>query len=475
MKILGFEVTRAKAAVGATAIPASALDSGSWWRSIGESFSGAWQRNIVVESSKNILAFSAVYSCVSMISYDIAKLRLRLIQLEASGVWAEVIAQSPFKKVLRKPNSYQTRIQFIRYWVICKLLHGNVYILKERQDRRGIVTALHVLDPRLVKLLVTEDGGVYYQLNKDSLSRGTEDFVIIPASEIIHDRGATLWHPLIGVSPIYACGASATQGIRIQNNSALFFENMSRPSGQLTAPGEITEANAKRLKEEFEKNFGGGNIGRLLVTGDGLKYEPLAMPANDAQLIEQLRWTVEDVARAFGVPLHKLGTGDNPTFTNFGAINQDYFNQTLQGLIEDIELLLEEGLDVNNDTVVPYGVEFDTGGLLRMDPGARADASSKKVQAGIMAPNEARLDENLPPAVGGDTPYLQQQNWSLRDLNERSKLGIAGFLPAPKPAATPAPADPSPQDPSEDGAKAVAAARRLTDALVAKFATEQIT
>ncbi|MEG7700666.1 phage portal protein, partial [Listeria monocytogenes] len=88
---------------------------------------------------------------------------------------------------------------------------------------------------------------------------------------------------------------SATQGSRIQKNSANFFENMSRPSGMLTGPGVIDDATAERLKREWEKNYSGQNIGRLAVLGDGLTYAPMTIAPEAAQLIEQLKWTVEDV------------------------------------------------------------------------------------------------------------------------------------------------------------------------------------
>jgi HK97 family phage portal protein len=468
MNFLGLSIGRAKAAVGVTDVPASALsDNGGWWRTITESFSGAWQRNVVIESERNLLAFSAVYACVSMIANDIAKLNIRLMEYnDKTGIWTVVARNSPFWPVIRKPNGYQTRIQFITSWIVSKLLYGNTYVLKER-DARRIVVALHVLDPRLVKLLVADDGGVYYELAADRLSRGFEGTITIPATEMIHDRAVTLWHPLIGVSPIYACGTSATQGIRIQANSAAFFENMSRPSGQLTAPNAISDPNAARLKAEFEKNFSGGKIGRLLVTGDGLKYEPIGMPASDSQLIEQLKWTVEDVARCFQVPLHKLATGQNPTFTNVSAMNQEYYSQTLQAPIEALELLLDEGLELGRKSSALLGVELDIGGLLRMDSSARAEAGSKKVAAGIISINEARVDENLSPVEGGETPYLQQQNWPIAALAARPAPGST-----PEPVATPVD-DPTQADdaiPAESAEEK--AAELLAEKIIARFSKE---
>jgi HK97 family phage portal protein len=439
-----FDATRNK--IGEWAVKAAAMLSpvysyGSMfqnlWGVVREPFTGAWQKNVECESTKNILAFSAVYACVSLIADDISKLRLKLVQLQADGTWQEVTT-SPFVPFLRKPNRYQTRIQFLSQWLVSKLLQGNAYILKER-DQRGVVIAGYVLDPRKVVPLVSDDGDVYYQLKYEALAGVGDDGLTVPASEIIHDRMICPWHPLIGVTPVYACGASSTQGIRIQAMSAKFFENMSRPSGHLSAPTAITDDFADTLKKRFEAAFSGGKIGRLFVTGGGLKYEPMTMPAQDAQLIEQLRWTVEDVARAFHVPQYKLG-GTMPTFNNGAALNQEYYTQTLQTHIEAIELLLDEALGLGASPNSDLGVELDLDGLMRMDPLSRAERA--KALAGIAKIDELRLVENLAPTPGGDAVYLQEQNYSLEALAKRDAgpdpfAKAATTAPAPAPTALP--------------------------------------
>lgn len=419
----------------------------SWWNIIREPFAGAWQKNIIPESRQNILAFSAVYACVAMIADDISKLCIDLIEEDPdTGIWVEVERNAPHYPVLEKPNGYQNRIQFLSQWVTSKLLHGNTYVFKQR-DRRDIVTGLHVLDPRLVTPLVTQEGNVYYQLNQDYLAQvPTNGGQIFSADEIIHDRGVTLFHPLVGVSPIYACGSSATQGIRIQNNSSLFFENMSRPSGVLSSPSFISDETAKSLKQQMAEGFSGSNIGKILVAGDGLKYEPMTIPASDAQLIEQLKWTVEDVARCFKVPLYKIASTDNPKFTNYSAINQDYYSQTLQNLIECIELCLDEGLGLRYVGGRTYGTQLDLDGLLRMDPLSRAELHKTAISAGYETPNEARADSNRQPIKGGDSAYLQQQYYSLEDL---AKLHSQQPAPA-APAALPAPTEPAALPPPKE-------------------------
>ncbi len=425
MRLFGLEIRRrAKASIATTV-----SNRWGWFGSAFESFSGAWQKGVTVDSQETLLAFSAVYSCVTLIADDISKLRIKLMQ-NMGGIWQETTSAA-FSPVLRKPNNYQTRIQFLSAWITSKLLNGNTYVLKERDDRR-VVVGLHILDPRRVLVLVTTDGDVYYQLQQDNLT-GLSGPITVPASEVIHDRAICFFHPLIGVGPIFACGISATQGNRIQGNSAKFFENMSRPSGQLTAPDVISDETALRLKTEFETNFSGQNIGRLLVTGDGLKYEPMTIPAQQAQLIEQLRWTVEDVARCFHVPLHKIGAATNVKFSNMAEMNQDYYSQTLQALIESIELLLDEGLNLAGEGTQTLGVELDLEGLLRMDPVQRAQRNETAIKAGYMAPNEARASENLLPAEGGAEPYLQQQNFPLSVLAKQPPPGSAPPVTAPEP------------------------------------------
>ena len=394
----------------------SAVDSrgnGGWFSIIKESWAGAWQSSVAIDAPRNILAFSAVFACVTIIANDIAKLRIKLVEEDENGICKEIKGSSPFLAVLKKPNHYQTRIKFIEQWIISKLLYGNAYVLKVR-DRRGVVVALYILDAQRVTPVVADDGSVYYRLSRDDLSEVHEP-ITVPASEIIHDMMVSLWHPLVGVSPIYACGMSATMGNRIQSNSTRFFANASRPAGILTSPGAITDEVAAQYKKSWNENYGGANVGQIAVLGGGLTYQPAgAMPAVDAQLIEQLKWTVEDVARCFHTPLFKLG-GPLPVRASVESDQQTYYSDCLQALIESAEICLDEGLSLPTD----YYTEFDLDGLLRMDTAAMITAEVEAVKGGVKAPDEARKRLNLPAVPGGKYPYMQQQNFSIEALSKR--------------------------------------------------------
>lgn len=406
---------------------------GAWWPVVRESFGGAWQRNTEVTLT-NVLTFSAVYSCVTLIASDIGKIRLKLIQAVGNplnNIWED--AENPaYSPVLRKPNHYQTRIKFFEQWMISKLLYGNTYVLKQR-DQRNVVVALYILDAQRVRPMVAPNGDVYYRISRDDLSRQFDEDILIPALEIIHDVMVPLYHPLVGVSPISACGLAATQGLKIQDNSTRFFANGSKPGGVLTAPGFIKDETAARLKEYWESNFTGENVGKVAVLGDGLKYEAMSVNADDAQLIEQLKWTAENVCTAFHVPPYKIGIGPPPSYANVEALNVEYYSQALQNPIESIELLIDEGLSLPAN----IGVEFDLDQLLRMDTPARVKAAADAIISAAMSPDEARKRFfGLGPVPGGNTPYLQQQNYSLAALAKRDAQEDP-FRTAP-PAAPPA-------------------------------------
>jgi HK97 family phage portal protein len=434
MKILGFEISRVeKQAVS------SVPDGGrGWFPLVRESFTGAWQRGITVDR-QSVLTNHAAFACMTLIASDVAKLRCKLVE-QKRGIWAEVEAVSPFWPVLRKPNRYQNRIQFWESWILSKLTRGNAYILKER-DQRGVVVALYVLDPNRVKPLVADDGSVFYQLNADNIS-GVQTEVTVPASEIIHDRFNCLFHPLVGLSPIFAAGVAAMQGNSIQNNSAWFFGNKSQPGGILTAPGRIDPENAKRLKEAFDNNYSGENAGRIAVVGDGLVYTPIAMTAHDSQLIEQLKWTAEVICSTYHVPPYKIGVGSMPPYTNVQALNVEYYSQCLQILIEAAELCLDEGLGLTAVQGKTLGTEFDVENLLRMDSVTQMEVLDKGKN--LLKPDEARARLDLPPVPGGNAVYRQQQDYSLEALAKRDAREDPFASAKPKADPPPTANDPPP-------------------------------
>ena len=393
----------------------SVNDRGGWFNIIHEPFTGAWQRNMEIRNETAIANY-AVFSCLTIISSDIAKCRPCLKERDANGIWREISVPA-YSPVLSKPNNYQTIIQFIENWVMSKLTAGNAYILKER-DNRNVVVAMYVMDPLRSKPLVAPDGAVYYQFAQDNLS-GVQEEITVPASEVIHDRWPVTIHPLVGLPPLMACklAASTLENIQIQSDS--FFANGARPGGMLTAPGVIDKDTADRLKSHWENNYKGAGYGRVAVMGNGLEYKAIVSTAIDSQLVEQIGSAGNIVATAFNMPAYMVGIGDAPAYNSVEALNMQYYQQCLQKLFESIEELLDIGLGLRDHRDHYYGIEFDLDNLLRMDTATRVKSYTDGIKGGLMKPNEGRAKMNLPPVEGGDEVYLQQQNFSLAALAKR--------------------------------------------------------
>jgi phage portal protein BeeE len=95
--------------------------------------------------------------------------------------------------------------------------------------------------------------------------------------------------------------------------------------------------------------------------------------------------------------------------------------------------VLDEGLGLGPSFGNAYGTEFNVDDLLRMDSPTMMETISKGIAAGVMKPNEGRARLNLGPVQGGDTPYLQVQNYSLAALDKRDTAEPPPPSPAPRP------------------------------------------
>jgi len=429
MRIFGLEITRAPT----VRAPGSPMPgSGGWLSVVREPFTGAWQQNQEI-AAPSVLAYSAVFACTTLIAQDIGKLPLRLVEQDDAGIWTEIWSPA-FSPVLAKPNRYQITPKFLEQWLVSKLTWGNTYVLKQR-DERGVVVALYVLDPQKVKPLVTPDGAVYYELTTSDLA-GVGGTVTVPAREIIHDLMVPLFHPLVGVTPIYACGMVALQGLKIQENSTNFFANGSSPGGVLLVPGNLNKPQAEEIATEWAAKYTGMNAGKVAILPNGITYEALSVNATDAQLIEQLKWTVEQVCACYHVPAALIDSSHQPPYANSEPLVQQYYSQCLQCLIVALELALDHGLGLVDVPGKRYGTEFDVDALIWMDSTTKTKIATDAIVGGVLSPNESRAKYfGLGVVAGGDTPYMQQQMVSIAALAKRDASDW--LAPTPPPPALP--------------------------------------
>jgi HK97 family phage portal protein len=400
----------------------SPATSHTWWPVVHEPYTGAWQLNDPI-TAQSALSNPSVFGCVSAISADIGKTAPPLLlEEDAHGFWFET-SNSAYTPVLRTPNRYQTAQQFIEQIVVSLLLYGNAYLLKNRDDR-GVVNQLYVLDASRVKVLAAPDGSVYYELQPNELAGITnaEPPIIAPAREIIHIRINCFFHPLMGVSPLYAVAGAVAQAHAIQTNSTGFFNGGGRSPFAVIAPTKLDPLSAGRLQAEATKFKTSGTM----ILELGVQLVPMPTSAADTQLIAQLGWTEETIAKCFRFPISLLNSAKQPPYANAEA-SQLQYKACLEPYMTSIATGLTTGLELPRY----LKVEFDDTLLTWMDTATRVNAAKIAITAG-MSPNEVRDTYfGLPPVEGGELPYLQQQNWPVAELAGRQGVPAAPSAPLP--------------------------------------------
>jgi len=359
------------------------------------------------QAGRNIDQFDSptaiVHACVDAYAQTMASLYGDHYQYDDQDTKRR-IKSSALSRCLHQPNDYQTRSDFILNLVKAILMDGNAYVLGQR-NARGEFVALHLMPSKSTQPYIEpETKAIFYGVGENPM---LGDFdVMVPSREIMHIRLHTPAHPLIGVSPITNAASSIAANAAITNHQAAFFNNMSRPSGVLSTDMKLNADQMIQLRNAWEHQSKNMNSGGIPILGSGIKWEPMSIDSQDSQLIQAFQMSIEDVARAFRVPLPLVGDYRNSTYNNVEQLISAWLATGLGFLLEHIETSFDKFFGL------PRGqfTEFDVDSLLRTDFQTRIDGYTRAIQQGLMTPNEARAKMGgLPSVDNGDVVYAQAQ------------------------------------------------------------------
>jgi phage portal protein BeeE len=362
----------------------------------------------------------------------------------------ERVTTSALSRILRRPNDYQSRSDFMLRLAADLYRDGNTYALAQRNDRFE-VTALHPFDPRQSRPIVSDSGEIFYELAGNNViepgRRNGNDArlfglptsgpgIIVPARDVFHVKlEACRAEPLVGVPPSrHAASAIAAQQA-IGNQLVQTFGNMNRPAGVIETDNAVQQSQIDGLRKSFNDAWRGiNNLGSgPPILSSGFKFKGIAMTAKDADVAGSIKLTQEEIWMVYGVPPAVLGMTDKSSFASTEALMQFWLARGLGFALNHIETAFDHffGLKSWPDEYMA----FDESALLRVAYKDRLDALAKGVQGGIYAPNEARRFEELPPAPSGDEPRVQQQ---VVPLSAWDKAPPSTPRPNAPPAAPPA-------------------------------------
>ena len=186
---------------------------------------------------------------------------------------------------------------------------------------------------------------------------------------------------------------------------ASFFGNGASPSGVLEHPGVIK--NPERVRETWQKAYGGNNNHRTAILEEGMKYTPISIPNNEAQFLETRKFQIEEIARLYRVPLHMIGDLEHATFSNIEHQSLEFVKYTLDPWIIRWEQALQKAL-LSESEKSKYFIKFNVDGLLRGDYASRMQGYATARQNGWLSANDIRdMEEmNLIPDEEGGNLYL---------------------------------------------------------------------
>ena len=356
-------------------------------------------KSVTVQSA---IQLSTVYACVRVISETIASLPLGIYETVNDG--NEKATDHPLYRLLHdEPNSEMTSFVFREVMLAHLLLYGNSYSQIIRSGKNQVI-GLYPLLPDHMDVDRDSKGNLTY-----TYTTSDGKTVSIKPRDVLHIPGLG-FDGVMGYSPIALEKNAIGLGIASEEYGSKFFSNGARPSGILTHPNTVK--NPKALRESWNSAYGGSsNSNRVAILEEGMKFEPIAIPNNEAQFLETRKFQVDEICRIFRVPPHLVGNLEQATFSNIEHQSIDFAVHTIRPWLVRIEQAMNRAL-LSEQEKGRFFVQFNIDGLMRGDYKSRMEGYAIGRQNGWLSANDIRALENqnpIPADQGGDA-YLVNGN-----------------------------------------------------------------
>jgi HK97 family phage portal protein len=341
------------------------------------------------------LQVSAVWASIELLTDNIASLPLFVYKKDASMEGHKTLARgTPLWTLLHtSPNRRHTPMEFWQFMVMNYLLRGNAYARLSRNDA-GEVIEMWPLASDQVEVDVLADKTVVYKYQYEG------QVAVYDEKSIFHwrDKG----NGIIGMSRLDYMRNSVGIAISAQNHTADVYNKSGKRPGVFMIDKLLTEAQRTSIRNNY-RGLTEGSDDDLLVLEAGAKFEPLSLTPADLQLLDTRKFSVEDIARWFGISSVMINdTAKTTTWgTGISQLIEGFYKFRLRPMLESLEQCLERRVLTSGQREL-YSVEFSLDAILRGSLADRLDAGAKGVQNGLYTRNEWRQLENLPKMDGGD-------------------------------------------------------------------------
>ncbi len=389
----------------------------------------------VVVDEESAIRMSTVYSCVRLLADTISSLPVGAYVRRGRNRLSYSTVYGDQPEWVAKPNPETTRLEFYEQIVTSFKLDGNAYILTVRDDM-GDVKELYVLNPRNIRIERLGPGEplIYFVKIKDLQGVYEQR---LTNKELLHIPDFRLPGEFYGLSPIAACRTTLGAAMAADTYAASYFGNAANPGGVVEVPGELTQEQASDIGRDWNLTHTGPyRAGKIGILSGGASFKPLTINAQDAQLLDTRRFSVEEIARIYRIPLALLGhpVAGAMSFASVEAQNLSFVQYSLRPILERIEQSLSTLLPE------PDGfIRFNLDALLRGTTNERYDAYTKGLREGFLSLNDVHAYEDMAPIADGDQYRVPLQNIDASDAKDvglklRTEIAAAliqvGFDPA---------------------------------------------
>jgi len=377
---------------------------------------------------------AVVYACIQVLAQAIASLPLITYRRLSSGGKERAPEHRLYSILHDAPNPEMTSYEFRAALVGHVCLFGNAYAEIERSDAG--VNGLWPLRPDRMTPNRDEGSNLVYDYR---LPNGlTKRFRF---EQIMHWRGLSS-NGVTGYSPVQQAAEAVGLDLATRQYGAKFFGNDSRPGGILRHPGKLSTDAAGKLKASWESAFRGlTNAQRVAVLEEGIEWQAIGIPPEQAQFLETRKYTRSEIAALFRVPLHLIGDLERATFSNIEHQSLEFVKYTLMPWLVQIEQALRRDLFRISDGKRSHFAEHLVEGLLRGDSQSRAAYLQTMRQNGALNADEWRALDNMNP-IGGDegTTFLWPANFipAQQALKPPEPQPVSGTTAGAEEEATPA-------------------------------------
>ncbi len=397
-------------------------------------------------NGESMLRIAAAFDAIRMISEDIAKLPLNVKETLPGGGARNADRLHPLWWRISWSPDLQIRAKtFWETMIANALVWGNSYAIIDRDLSNGIIRSLQLIQPTQVVVKRT-NGMIWYEVTENTNDSSQSKTRRIESRDMFHihgiGSGITGW-------PI-ANYALESMGLTLsaETYQSAFIGNGGHISGILQTEATIKDPEIRaQLAEKFTRKVSGpNNAGNIPLLTHGTTYQPIAPSFTDSQLMELRQFQIEEVARWFRVPVHKLAIlQSNATFSNIEEENLKYVSDTLTPWIVRIEDEIQFKLFAQNSR---FFAKFNVTPLTMGDAASRSEYGQKMFNMGAMTPNEIREMEGLNPYPDGDTFYMQGGMQTIEEIQGRAEIAEQQERETTEAAESESPSD-QPSDPTQ--------------------------